>query len=464
MKRKKLEEALNEISDRHIAEAANPRKKHRRFWLAAIAAVLAIVIFLNSGGIPGVIQAKAVSEAAEPRIMKRTDDNWTEWSAQRELRETHANSAKASLTQFFRSSSGAFLTGNSKNTLYSPVNLYLGLAMTAELARGEGRQQILDALGVTNLEDLRAQASAVWETCYMDDNNKCILANSLWLDSGLEYDQSIMDSVTYHYYASIYQADLGSGTANQAIRTWLNNNTGGLLKNATEGIQLDPDTVLALYSTIYFYSKWQEEFSSKNNSQDVFHTPGGDVTVTFMNKKEAHMNYYWGDSFGAVSMYLKNGSHMWFILPDEDKTVDDVLAEGQFMDMITGGQDPETYEDRWTDYKYTKVNLSVPKFDVSSQQDLKDGLKTLGIRDIFDPEKADFSETLSGPVYLTAANQAVRVKIDEEGVEAVAYIEFPGAGAAAPPEEIIDFVLDRPFIFVISKSDIPLFTGVVNNP
>ena len=52
---------------------------------------------------------------------------------------------------------------------------------------------------------------------------------------------------------------------------------------------------------------------------------------------------------------------------------------------------------------------------------------------------------------------------DENGVKAAAYIEFPSAGAAQPPEEIIDFVLDRPFVFVISKGNLPLFTGVVNN-
>ena len=31
-------------------------------------------------------------------------------------------------------------------------------------------------------------------------------------------------------------------------------------------------------------------------------------------------------------------------------------------------------------------------------------------------------------------------------------------------EEIIDFVLDRPFLFVITNDNIPLFAGCVNNP
>ena len=119
----------------------------------------------------------------------------------------------------------------------------------------------------------------------------------------------------------------------------------------------------------------------------------------------------------------------------------------------------------WENSKYMKVNLSVPKFDVASTQDLSDGLKAMGATDIFAEYVAEFTNLTSDePIYLTGANQSVRVQIDEEGVKAAAYIELPGAGSAAPPEEIIDFVLDRPFLFVITNDNIPLFAGCVNQP
>ena len=45
MKRKFWEDAMNEISDKHIAEAAEPRKKKLRpLWIPALAAVLAVAI------------------------------------------------------------------------------------------------------------------------------------------------------------------------------------------------------------------------------------------------------------------------------------------------------------------------------------------------------------------------------------------------------------------------------------
>ena len=118
-------------------------------------------------------------------------------------------------------------------------------------------------------------------------------------------------------------------------------------------------------------------------------------------------------------------------------------------------------------HRWMKVNLSVPQFDVSASTDLKAGLQNMGLTKIFDPLGNDFSPSIDSkiPVYLDSINQDTRVAIDEEGVTAASYIllEF-GAGAAMPPEDIIDFVLDRPFVFAITSDQIPLFVGTVNMP
>jgi serine protease inhibitor len=330
--------------------------------------------------------------------------------------------------------------------------------MVTELTAGESRGQILGLLGAPDIDVLRQQVGAIWESTYTDNGHEIsTLANSLWLEEGLRYQQDTMDSLAYHYYASVYQGDLGSQKINDSITAWINNHTGGFLKNATKNIQLSPETILALYSTIYFQAKWQDEFSKMNNTKDVFHTPNGDKTVTFMNKDLAQMYYYWGDRFGAVALSLKNGSRMWFVLPDEGYTPSDVLADGQYMQMVL--------QQDWENEKWMKVNLSVPKFDVNSTVDIKAGLQKMGVTDVFAEDRANFSE-LTGdvPIFLTAANQSVRVQIDEEGVKAAAYIEIPGAMSPAPPEEIIDFVLDRPFVFAITTDSIPLFVGTVNAP
>ena len=466
----KVAKALSYVDEKYVSAAAKKKKKKAKYFISAIAAVLALVLLLNLPSMPMVISAKAVSIASESRQMQRPDlddykdrDQWRadreKWEAEQKFLSSTSRTAINVLTPFFTNGSAQFLsTQGSENLLWSPINAYIGLAMMTELTDGASRQQILDLFGARDIDELRQQVGAIWESAYNDNGHEIsTLANSLWLEEGLNYQQDTMDNIAYYYYASVYQGDLGSQKINNAIGAWINNNTGGFLKKSTANVNLSPETILALYSTIYFQAKWQDQFNQANNTNDVFHTPEGDKTATFMNKKLAQMNYYYGDKFSAVALSLKNGSLMWFILPDEGYTTADVLADGQYMQMVL--------QQDWENTKWMKVNLSVPKFDVDSTMDLKGGLQEMGVTDVFNEGAANFSEiTGDVPIFLTAANQSVRVQIDEEGVKAAAYIEFPGAMSPEPPKEIIDFILDRPFIFAITTESIPLFMGTVNNP
>ena len=475
MKRKHVLEVLDKIDDKYITEAEKaPKKmKKRPYWIGAVAAVLAVVICISSFFNTPIITANAIALPGDARIVEHPDlDDYKDresyvvdvetWKAETEHRRTIRENAAVSLSPFFTEASAEFLASqNNENTLWSPVNAYIGLAMLAEITDGDSRKEILDLFGIEDIESLRSQVSAVWESVYEDDGNEiCTLANSLWLEDGLNYNQDTMNNLAYHYYASVYQTDLGGDSANKEIGNWLNKNTGGMLKDRTDKINLTPDTILALYSTLYYQAKWSDEFNCKNNTNDIFHGVNGDTDVTYMNKKLCQMNYYWHDDYSAVALSLKNGSTMWFILPDEGKTTADVLSGGAYGKMISSGDG----EEGWQNKKYMKVNLSVPKFDVSSTVNLKDGLGRMGVTKVFDMESSDFTAiTADSPVYVSAVNQSARVEIDEKGVKAAAYIEIPLAGSPMPPEEIIDFVLNRPFVFVISKGNLPLFTGVVNN-
>ena len=471
MKHEEILTALEEISDKHIKEAEKtPKKKKRTFFKIAVAAALVIAIGTNIMNAPMRITARAVAVACEPRMMERPDlddykdrEEWRSdlavWETQRESRNETATQATSALRSFFADGNSQFLlTESNENKLWSPVNAYIGLAMAAELTEGETRGQLLELFGVEDTETLRKQVSAVWESVYQDNSNEiCVLANSLWLEKGLQYNQEAMDAIAYHYYGSVYQGDLGSKKTNQDIAAWINNNTGKFLKDSAESIELSPETIMALYSTLYFQAKWSDEFSANKNTEGVFHMQDGDIQAVYMNKKLKQMNYYWGENFSAVRLGLKNGCSMWFILPDEGMTVNDVLDDGTYMDMLLS--------DEWEACKYMKVNLSVPKFDVSSAMDLSDGLKNMGVLNVFSEKDAEFAKlTTDSPIYLTGANQSVRVQIDEQGVKAATYFELKGAGSAMPPEEIIDFVLNRPFLFVITNDNIPLFAGCVNNP
>ncbi len=299
----------------------------------------------------------------------------------------------------------------------------------------------------------------MWNANYCDDGAvTSILASSLWLNDKINFKQETMDALANYYYASSFRGEMGSDAFNQALRDWLAQQTGGLLKEQASGLTMDKETILALATTIYFRAKWAGEFSESNTRPETFHADSGDVTCDFMHQSGTN-TYYWSDRFSAVSKGLEGSGAMWFLLPDEGVTPEELLADEKTLDfLLSGGDSAES--------KYLIVNLSVPKFDVASDLDLAASLRDLGITDVFDPASADFSPmTEDTDAYLSQAKHAARVAIDEEGVTAAAYTVMMMAGSAAPPEEEVDLTLDRPFVFAIAGADgLPLFVGIVHQP
>ena len=392
------------------------------------------------------------------------DKEYEKWNADKKKQRAYYGSWKG-LDDFYISTISEFLSdSDGENLVYSPVNVYMALAMLAEITDGESRQQILSLLGANSLEALRTQAHGVWNANYSDDGAvTSILANSVWLSHGLDPNNTTLKTLADKYYASSFVGEMGSEELNQALRAWINEQTGGLLENMTDGIELNANTLIALASTVYFQAKWKDEFRESNTSEKTFHAPTGDVTAEFMHRTDTHGKYYFGENFSATSKSLEGSGKMWFILPDEDVTADELLSDTETLEFLTS-------LDKWENKTTIKVNLAVPKFDVSSKTDLAEGLKNLGVTDCFDGKKASFvplltMDAMDGDTYVSSVEHGVRVAIDEEGVTAAAYTVIPVAGDAMPPEEEVDFILDRPFIFVITSADgTPMFIGVVNNP
>ncbi len=386
-------------------------------------------------------------------------EDWDVWSQQQQLwhqerskLHTAPSGYADSLKAFWQASIPVFLSGKgTENAVYSPISLYMALAMLAQTTGGQSRQEILELLGADSMESLARQARYIFLNQYENDGlHTSILANSLWLDEGRPFHRQTVDLLADNFYASVYQGALESPELNIALKNWLNEQTGGLLADSIDGLEpMNEDTAFALASTIYYRCNWMHDFYAGNNTQDIFYSPAGQQTVTYMNQSDTG-SYYWGENYSAVCLPLDDGSRMWLILPDEG-----ITAQALLRDFDTEAQS-----------KTLTINLSVPKFDVSADLDLMAGLSELGIRQAADPHLADFSAISPDPdLYLSSANQGVRVSIDEDGLTGAAYTLMLVADTAMPLEQEVDFVLNRPFLFVVESGDgLPLFTGIVNQP
>ena len=165
-----------------------PPKMKRPWWTAVIAAVLVAAIFAGEMLMPGGtgVNAYAISEATYPEMAQYPDeylymhadgsfdsegfsaafDPWFEDVQAQRRPDGYADG----LEDYFKRSTEQFLSGaEGENVTYSPLNVYMALAMLAELTDGESRAQILSLLGAESIEELRQQANDVWNASYRDD-------------------------------------------------------------------------------------------------------------------------------------------------------------------------------------------------------------------------------------------------------------------------------------------------------
>ncbi|MBQ6206677.1 MAG: hypothetical protein IJK52_06310 [Oscillospiraceae bacterium] len=414
--------------------------------------------------------AKAVYPSAVPYP---TEDDYTDesgsfdseayfqayekWSEMVSARPDLTPEETESLHAFFRDSAKQFLKGD-KNRAYSPLNIYMALAMLSGLTAGNTQAQILKLLNAETPDALSVQANRIWNALYTDDGTSTtILGSSLWLNQTVAFNADTLKKLSETFYASSYTGEMGSPAFDAALQAWLNEQTRGLLSEQAGGVAMSPDTLLALATTIYFKAKWRDQFSEYATKTDVFHAVSGDRDAPFMRQTYTG-NYYKGDGFSAVYKPLWN-SGMWLLLPDEDKTPADLLESGAAMNFISN---PEQYATS----SRAEIALSLPKFDVSADLNLIDGLKSLGVTDAFDGDVSDFSpmSEMEG-VEIGQAKHAARVKIDEEGCEAAAFTVMTAiATAVMTPPPRVEFTLDRPFAFAVTAENLPLFVGVVQTP
>lgn len=394
--------------------------------------LLAALMLAGCGG--SGIGKYAVAEAGHPTARKTEDRVDTE-----------------ALRQFGDETAAVVFTGE-RNEVYSPVSLYVALGMLTELADGETKQQVMDLLGMSDSETLRQWTKALWQQLYHDERDSALwLGNAAFLNENMAFYKEPLDVLTEDYYASSYQVPMGSKAADKAVAAWLNRQTNDLLADDTKAIETKESDLLRLYNTIYYKAAWQEAFFEGATKQDIFTAADGTEQRTdFMHISIEGAPVARGEGYRCASLYLKDGGEMTFYLPDEGVTVEELLQRKNILSELL----PVNAEE-------VRVNWSVPKFDIRASLELNDALQALGVTDAFDAVKADFSPLTEQAAYVESVNQAARVRIDEEGIEAAAFTEVQ-AGAGAPQElDEEEMNLNRPFLFAIWKDGAPLFIGAV---
>ena len=487
MKPEDIQNALADIGEDLIENAADAKpkriKRHIKKWQAILAATLAFILVLGVFLLPTrepiadkPVKTPAILSDPTPFLLSSavyplcasypfTYKNFAEqqmlydaWDRERREKANLFQKADIQLDDFFVSTMQEILTDtNGKNSVYSPINIYLSLALLAEISDGESQQQILKLLDINDLESLREKANALWRSHYTKDGMSTLtLANSLWFDQSFTPKEGALQILREYYFASAFRGNMSDKIFQQAMVGWINDQTGGILKNDLSDLEIPPETVMTLISTIYFQAKWIDEFEKNKTEIKNFNANRKKVSCEFMNST-THTFYFTGEKFSAICYGLQGQGGMWLVLPNKGTDLDTLLKNEEFCRFIKN-------PDAWKMKEDAIVHLSLPKFNIGFNTDLITCLKNLGVQDIFNPYEADFSTISDLQTYIKNIVHTTRCMIDEEGCTAAA-VTVSVDSITSSPDLTVHFTLDRPFYFQItSNQGAPLFAGVVNDP
>jgi serpin B len=358
------------------------------------------------------------------------------------------------------------LQGGEGNVIYSPYSISLALAMAYAGARGETESQMAQVLHYLPQEQLHPAFNAL--DLQLAEHGKAQtkeetplqlkIANAVWAEQTYPFLQDFLDTIALNYGAGIRLADFINHyeAVRGEINRWVSDQTNGKIKDLIPQGALSSDTRMALVNAIYFKGDWLDPFDKDSTQDAPFHLlEGTDVDVPMMSQ-EMSIPYAKGDGWQAAELaYQGQSAAMDIIVPDE----------GRFAE-IESSLNAETAATILNDLQPTSLQLTLPKFKFESEFGLADQLASLGMKDAFDPGRADFSGmTERHDLYVSAVIHKAFVAVDEKGTEAAAATAVIVTLASAPMFNVT-LTVDRPFLFIIR--DLPtgqiLFMGRVLNP
>lgn len=415
---------------------------YKKVFLAVLSIMLVCSVALNLTGCAAKVQAADLMEGVNANAVtgKAADDAF----AQSQMRLA---------VELFQSS---VLESKNENVLISPLSIQLALAMTANGAVGETRDEMEALLGgEIALEDLNEYLYSYVKKLPSAEKYKLQIANSIWFrdDEGrLQVEQDFLQKNADYYGAQAYKAAFDDQTLKD-INTWVKDHTDGMIDSILN--QIDEDAVMYLINALVFDAEWQHVYDKSDVYKGKFtNIDGTEKQVDMMHSEET---VYLQDANATGFMKPYSGSKYSFValLPNEGVDIYDYIAGLTGEDLMETLSTPQL----------GMIMATLPKFSYEYELTMNGVLKGLGMPSAFSGSTADFSkmaQSSRGNIYIGKVLHKTFISVDELGTKAGAVTKVQMNDESAPMSEWV-VNLNRPFVYMIidNDTDLPVFIGTV---
>lgn len=321
------------------------------------------------------------------------------------------------------------------NTLVSPLSMAYLLSMIQSGAKGNTLNELNIALDNYDLQPME------------NIDSKISMANSMWINNKYKNDinNTFATALKINYHSEVlYDEFINADNINK----WVSEKTYNMINELFSSDSVNSvDTIMALVNAIGINFKWDEEFDCNKTLMGNFL----DKNVYMMNSNEKYLesDYYTG--FIKDYEKLSDNSQYEFIglLPKKDiQDVINNISNDVIKNSITESE----------------AHIQIPRFKYEyNVNNVKGILESLGIKDMFNKEKANFGG-IAEDIYVSTIVQKTYIDFMESGTKAAA--ASGGAFDITSAAEEKEVIFNKPFVYLIRKkgSNNIYFIGTVNSP
>ncbi|XP_042766658.1 serpin B7 isoform X2 [Panthera leo] len=354
------------------------------------------------------------------------------------------------------------------NVFFSSLSIFTALALVRLGARGDCASQIDKILhfhrvsGWGNSSNTQPGLQSQLKRVLSDINTshrdyELSIANGLFAEKVFDFHKNYIECAEKLYNAKVERVDFTNDVEDTRykINKWIENETHGKIKNIFQEGSISSSAVMVLVNAVYFKGKWESAFSKNETLNCRFRSPkcpGKAITMMHQERK-FNLSVIRDPPMQVVELKYHGGISMYIMLPEND--LSQIENKLTFRNLM-----------QWTDPRKMSsqhVEVFLPRFKIEKNYEIKHHLRALGLKDIFDESRADLSGVAAGGrLYVSKMMHKSYIEVAEEGTEAAAATGNNIVEKQLPESRV--FRADHPFLFVIRKDDIILFSGKVSCP
>jgi serpin B len=342
-----------------------------------------------------------------------------------------------------------------KNILISPFSIQTALAMAINGAGGNTLDEMLGLMHCPGCDVNTLNQHNKNLHFYLTNQSghpKLTVTNGYFYDkSRISIKEDFTKTLQSDYSCTFKDENFNNEVQSlENINGWVKNQTNGKIDKILE--KITPLDVAFLINALHFKADWSMGFNPESTSKQNFKRADGTIIKQDFVSGDRNVPHVSTAGFIMADLPFKDSTYSLSLV-----THSDVGPTVKFS--------PAKYDELLKALKYQRALISFPKIKIAYLTELIPTLKSLGMNDAFNDQRADFKAmgTANKNIFINQVIHKAVLEVDEKGAEGAAVTAI-GFGITSVPQPL---KFDKPFYLIIRniRTKTILFIGYIGeNP